>query len=105
MGSAQERLMRQLFVAMMLFTAALLALGTLYPVKLHTTGMQVLRWTYQNVLDTTWFAYLFLAFVFGAMAIILLAGMILVISKTRIWYHRLRGPNYRRYDDPEYIED
>lgn len=103
--AGQDRFMRWLFVALMLSSAAFLAIITLYPVKSHVAGMQFLRWTYQNVLDTTWFTYVFLALFIGAIGLIVIGWGLLILKKAYIWYRRLRGPNYRQYDDPEYVED
>lgn len=102
MGTAQDRLMRQMFVAMLLFTAVFLAVGTLYPVQLHTAGMKALRWIYLNILDTWWFTYVFLTSVFGAIALILFGFGAMIYTHLRKRYRKWRDPNWKQYTDPDY---
>jgi len=104
MATAQDRLLRRMFVVMVLFSFTFVIVGTFHPGLYEGIGTEILHWFAQNVLMTEWASYVILFIILGTMALFIVGGVVLLTSKARVWFHRLNGPDYRKYDDPSYRE-
>lgn len=97
MTHSVDRMLRRMSIALVGFLVVSLAIGVLYPVKLHMTGAEALAWVFNTLPIGAIIVYGILA----ASALIILGGTVLIAGAAKRWYYRLRGPDYRRYDDPE----
>lgn len=81
MAAADKRFRWKFFIALLAISFGFIGLVTVYPIEVHSTGLQILNWVFVH-LPVGW---LFLIGLFAATAIIVLGGAVMVYEKLQSW--------------------